>query len=115
MVYLVVAVLSLYSWAAVLATYRLISNPGYNYSPAPVKPAYGTDYYPSAPQHFVMEEYRSEHMIMFDMGRWSEHMIRFSEVTGIWKYGNLYFRKDHMIRFDLGRWQLGITSKGQSI
>lgn len=57
-VYLVVAVLTLYSWAAVLATYRLISNPGYNYSPAPVKPAYGTDYYPSAPQHFVMEEYR---------------------------------------------------------
>ena len=59
-VYLVVAVLSLYSWAAVLATYRLISHQGYyEYSLAvPAKPAYGADYYPSAPQHFVMEEYR---------------------------------------------------------
>ncbi len=57
-VYLVVAVLSLYSWAAVLATYRLISNQGYMYSPAPVKPIYSTDYYPSAPQQFVMDEYR---------------------------------------------------------
>lgn len=61
-VYLVVAVLSLYSWAAVLATFRLLHYEGYMYSPAPDKAGpgvYGSDsYYPSAPQHFVMEEYR---------------------------------------------------------
>ncbi len=58
-VYLVVAVLSLYSWAAVLAAYWLIGHQGYEYSLAPIiKPAYATDYYPSAPQQFVLEEYR---------------------------------------------------------
>jgi hypothetical protein len=32
---------------------------GYEYSLAPIiKPAYATDYYPSAPQQFVLEEYR---------------------------------------------------------
>jgi len=58
-VYLVVAVLSLYSWAAVLATYRQLTNPDYMYSPALLKSAtYEKDYYPSAPQQFNMEEYR---------------------------------------------------------
>jgi hypothetical protein len=59
-VYIMVAVVSLYSWAVILAAYKQVANEEYIYSPvsAAVKPAYQPEYYPSAPQHFVMEEYR---------------------------------------------------------
>jgi len=56
-VYLLLAVLSLYSWAAVLAAYKILGYDDYMYSPAPSKPV--PDYYPSAPQHFDMGEYRT--------------------------------------------------------
>lgn len=56
LVYLILAVLSLYSWTAVLAAFKLVGQEGYMYTPAPSKP--GPDYYPSAPQHFDMDEYR---------------------------------------------------------
>jgi len=60
-VYVMVAVVSLYSWAVILAAYKQIANDEYIYSPvSAVKPSYHhqPEYYPSAPQHFVMEEYR---------------------------------------------------------
>jgi len=59
-VYVMVAVVSLYSWAVVLAAYREVANEEYTYNPVSTgKPAYHQpEYYPSAPQHFVMEEYR---------------------------------------------------------
>lgn len=59
-VYIMVAVVSLYSWAVILAAYKQVSNDEYVYSPVgSVKPSYHQpEYYPSAPQHFVMEEYR---------------------------------------------------------
>jgi len=59
-VYLMVAIVSLYSWAVVLAAYKQVANDEYTYNPvSTVKPAYHQpEYYPSAPQQFVMEEYR---------------------------------------------------------
>jgi len=57
LVYLFLAVISLYSWAAVLAAFKLVGQEGYMYTPAPSKPV--ADYYPSAPQHFDMGEYRN--------------------------------------------------------
>lgn len=59
-VYIMVAVVSLYSWAVILAAYKQVANDEYIYSPvSAVKPSYHQpEYYPSAPQHFVMEEYR---------------------------------------------------------
>jgi len=60
-VYIMVAVVSLTSWAVVLAAYREVSSDEYTYNPVSSgKPAYchQPEYYPSAPQHFVMEEYR---------------------------------------------------------
>jgi len=57
LVYVLVAVLSLYSWAVVLAAYKQLGSEEYVYNPvSPVK--HNHEYYPSAPQHFVMEEYR---------------------------------------------------------
>ena len=56
-VYVMVAVVSLYSWATVLAAYKhLGKETEYVYSP--VKHNHHPEYYPSAPQHFVLEEYR---------------------------------------------------------
>jgi len=49
-VYIIIAALSLYSWAAVLAAYKELGPTEYIYTPVS-KPA---DYYPSAPQHFNM-------------------------------------------------------------
>jgi len=61
-VYILLTVVVVYSWAVVLAAYRQLGHTGYMYSPAPrgpVKPIYTAPaYYPSAPQHFPMEEYR---------------------------------------------------------
>jgi len=59
-VYVMVAVVSLYSWAVVLAAYREVASEEYTYNPVSTgKPSYHQpEYYPSAPQHFVMEEYR---------------------------------------------------------
>jgi hypothetical protein len=57
LVYVILAVLSLYSWTAVLAAYQILGETDYGYAPAPSKPGPG-DYYPSAPQHFDMEDYR---------------------------------------------------------
>lgn len=58
-VYIILTVVVVYSWAVVMAAYRQLGNTDYIYSPAPVKPIYtGPNYYPSAPQHFAMEEYR---------------------------------------------------------
>jgi len=54
-VYLIVAVLSLYSWATVLAAFKIVGQEEY----MPVfnsKQDHG--YYPSAPQQFDMDEYR---------------------------------------------------------
>jgi len=56
-VYLLLALISLYSWAAVLAAYKILGHDAFMYSPAPSKPV--ADYYPSAPQHFDMGEYRT--------------------------------------------------------
>jgi len=59
MVYLLLAVFSFYSWAVVLAAYKQLANEDYIYNPvSPVKVKHNHEYYPSAPQHFVMEEYR---------------------------------------------------------
>lgn len=59
-VYLLLAVLSLYSWAVILQAYKQLGCDDYVYNPvSPLKPYHHTpEYYPSAPQHFVMEEYR---------------------------------------------------------
>jgi hypothetical protein len=50
---------------------------GYEYSLAPIiKPAYATDYYPSAPQQFVLEEYRYIILVVFvDQGCLSRILI----------------------------------------
>jgi hypothetical protein len=59
LVYVLVAVFSLYSWAVVLAAYKQLGSEEYVYNPvSPVKVKHNHEYYPSAPQHFVMEEYR---------------------------------------------------------
>jgi len=60
-VYVMLAVVSLYSWAVVLAAYKQVASEEYSYSAvSTVKPMYHhqPEYYPSAPQQFVMEEYR---------------------------------------------------------
>eukprot|EP00092_Neocalanus_flemingeri_P025545 GFUD01027695.1.p1 GENE.GFUD01027695.1~~GFUD01027695.1.p1 ORF type:complete len:220 (-),score=64.84 GFUD01027695.1:360-1019(-) len=60
-VYVMVAVVSLYSWAVVLAAYKQLGKEtSYVYSPVThSKHAHHhPEYYPSAPQHFVLEEYR---------------------------------------------------------
>jgi len=61
-VYILLTVVIVYSWAVVLAAYRQLNHTGYMYSPAPHhdKPIYTAPptYYPSAPQHFPMNEYR---------------------------------------------------------
>jgi len=59
-VYVMVAVVSLYSWAVVLAAYKQLGKESaYMYSPV-VQGKHNNhpEYYPSAPQHFVLEEYR---------------------------------------------------------
>jgi len=60
-VYVMLAVVSLYSWAVVLAAYREVGSEEYTYNPVVSGKAaeyHRPEYYPSAPQHFVMEEYR---------------------------------------------------------
>ena len=59
-VYVMVAVVSLYSWAVVLAAYKQLGKETeYVYSPVTQgKNNHHPEYYPSAPQHFVLEEYR---------------------------------------------------------
>jgi len=57
-VYTVLAVLSLYFWAVVLAAYKMIGAEEYMYSPAPTKPV--PEYYPSSPQTFDMGDYGRE-------------------------------------------------------
>eukprot|EP00090_Calanus_glacialis_P028848 TRINITY_DN4626_c0_g1_i2.p1 TRINITY_DN4626_c0_g1~~TRINITY_DN4626_c0_g1_i2.p1 ORF type:complete len:220 (-),score=63.46 TRINITY_DN4626_c0_g1_i2:294-953(-) len=59
-VYVMVAVVSLYSWATVLAAYKQLGKETeYVYSPVTQgKNNHHPEYYPSAPQHFVLEEYR---------------------------------------------------------
>jgi len=59
-VYVMVAVVSLYSWAVVLAAYKQLGKESdYIYSPVnQTKHNRHPEYYPSAPQHFVLEEYR---------------------------------------------------------
>lgn len=57
-VYVMVAVVSLYFWAVVLAAYKQLGkDTSYVYSPVS-HDKHHPQYYPSAPQHFVMEEYR---------------------------------------------------------
>jgi len=59
-VYVMVAVVSIYFWAVVLAAYKQLGKEeGYDYSPVTQgKHNRHPEYYPSAPQHFVLEEYR---------------------------------------------------------
>jgi len=60
-VYVMVAVVSLYSWAVVLAAYKQLGKESaYMYSPVTNKSKHNNypEYYPNAPQHFVLEEYR---------------------------------------------------------
>jgi len=59
-VYVMVAVVSLYSWAVVLAAYKQLGKEtDYTYSPVTQgKHNHHPEYYPHAPQHFVLEEYR---------------------------------------------------------
>jgi len=60
-VYVMVAVVSLYSWAVVLAAYKQLGKESaYMYSPVSNKGKHNIypEYYPNAPQHFVLEEYR---------------------------------------------------------
>ena len=59
-VYVMVAVVSLYSWAVVLAAYKQLGKEtAYVYSPVTqAKHSHHPEYYPSAPQTFVLEEYR---------------------------------------------------------
>ena len=60
-VYVMVAVVSLYSWAVVLAAYKQLGKEtDYTYSPVTQgKHNHHPEYYPHAPQHFVLEEYRN--------------------------------------------------------
>jgi len=60
MVYILFAAFSVYSWVVVLAAYQQLGNEDYLYNPVtPVKVKHNNhEYYPSAPQHFVMEEYK---------------------------------------------------------
>jgi len=60
-VYVMVAVVSLYSWAVVLAAYKQLGKEtAYEYSPVThgKHTHHQSEYYPNAPQHFVLEEYR---------------------------------------------------------
>eukprot|EP00088_Acartia_fossae_P024674 TRINITY_DN2557_c0_g1_i1.p1 TRINITY_DN2557_c0_g1~~TRINITY_DN2557_c0_g1_i1.p1 ORF type:complete len:229 (+),score=24.52 TRINITY_DN2557_c0_g1_i1:166-852(+) len=56
-VYVLIAVLSLFFWAVVLAAYKVLGSEEYEYSPAPTK---APEYYPSAPQHFDMADHTRE-------------------------------------------------------
>jgi len=57
-VYVIIAILSLFFWAVVLAAYKIIGSEEYEYSPAPTK---GPEYYPSAPQQFDMRDYSRDY------------------------------------------------------
>lgn len=57
-VYIIIAILSLFFWAVILAAYKIIGSEEYEYSPAPTK---GPEYYPSAPQQFDMGEYSRDY------------------------------------------------------
>jgi len=59
-VYLTVAIVSIYFWAVLLSAFNLIGNEmGYDYSIIRFsKKNPSSEYYPSAPQHFVMDDYR---------------------------------------------------------
>jgi hypothetical protein len=59
-VYVMVAVVSLLSWAVVLAAFKQLGKESYMYSPVNNHSKHNShpEYYPSAPQHFVLEEYR---------------------------------------------------------